>query len=144
MSRAQLDQMLTDLRAQREETLAALNTVSEDEYAIPTDIERWTEVRRLLLRFGDHMREHATQIKGIRVDVDRSPTMTQRILAESERTWGVLLAATVGLTDEDLDRQPAEGWTIRQTFEHIAAVERSYYETIQAALEKARAEQDQD
>ena len=134
MSRKQLDGMLATLRQSRERTLAELETLSEDEFGLATGMERWTEVRRVLLRFGDHMREHATQISGTRADIDRLPTMAQRILAESEVAWGVLLAATVGLSDADLTTFPGDGgWTIAQTLEHIIQSENAYLETIRKA-----------
>lgn len=142
MSRQQLDTLLTEFRAHRTQTLAALDEVTEDEFPIPTGMERWTEVRRLLLRFGDHMREHASHIDGIRTAIDRPPTMAQRILAESERAWGIVLAATVGLTDDDLDLQPPEGWSLRETIAHIAWAEKFYFDAITAALATARQTED--
>jgi hypothetical protein len=142
MSREQLDQLLDEIRARREKALLALNDVSEEEFSAPTEMERWSEVRRLLLRFGDHMREHATQLEGIRVGIERLPTMAQRILAESERSWGVLLASTVGLTDEDLDTQPRDGWTVRQTLEHTSSVEQLYLDKVMAALVEVRNDQE--
>ena len=141
MTRVQLDQILADIRANREKTLETLNDVTEDDFPIPTGIERWTEVRRLLLRFGDHMREHVNQIEGVRTAIDRSPTMAQRMLAESERAWGTVLAATVGLTDEDLDIKPPEGWTLRETIKHIAWAEQFYFDHIIAALNQASQEE---
>lgn len=138
MSRRQLDQILGEIRTQREQMLAALHDVSEDEFSIPTGIERWTEVRRLLLRFGDHMREHVSQIEGIRTEIGRPPTMAQRILAESERAWGMVLASTVGLTDEDLDVKPPEGWTLRETIAHLTWAEQFYFDGVVAALKQAR------
>lgn len=142
MSRTQLDEILAEIRAQREQTLAALCDVTEDEFSIPTGVERWTEVRRLLLRFGDHMREHAHQIDGIRTEIDRPPTMGQRILAESERAWGTVLASTVGLTDDDLDANPLEGWTLREVITHLAWAEQFYFDAVTAALEQARQEKE--
>lgn len=134
MDRQELDQLLVAIRVQREQTLTALNDITESEFSIPTSIERWTEVRRLLLRFGDHMREHATQIDSVRAAIDRPPTMAQRMLAEAERAWGIVLAATVGLTDDDLDTQPLEGWTLRETIAHIAWAEQFYFDNVIAAL----------
>jgi hypothetical protein len=141
MSRVHLDQILAEIRAKREQMLAVLNDVTEDEFSIPTGIERWTEVRRLLLRFGDHMREHVSQIEGIRTKIGRPPTMAQRILAESERAWGMVLASTVGLTDEDLDVKPPEGWTLRETIAHLAWAERFYFDAVIAALKQAQPEE---
>jgi len=92
-------------------------------------------MRRLLLRFGDHMREHANQLEDARAKLGRNASMPQRMLAESEVAWGKLLAATVGLTDADLDAEPVAGdWSIRQVIEHILAIEEVYLNGARAAL----------
>jgi hypothetical protein len=132
--RSSLDELLNQIRARRQETLAELTNVTENEFALATGMERWSSVRRVLLRFGDHMREHANQIEGARQSTQRHPTMPQRMLAEGEVAWGKLLAATVGLSDEDIDvRPPDGGWTIRETLEHILDAEHNYGNAIQKA-----------
>lgn len=134
MSRERLDQMLAEIRQLREGTLAELAGLTEAEFPYPTDMVRWTSVRRVLLRFGDHLREHGTQIAGTRTAIGREPTMPQLVLAEAEIAWGRLLAMTVGLTDEDLARKPADGsWSVQQVLEHIADSERGYLEAIREA-----------
>ena len=134
MSMQELTTMMIEIRRLREETLTALTEMEESKFGIATQMERWTEIRRVLLRFGDHMREHANQINGARVAIKREPTMPQRILAESEIAWGLLLASLVGLSDEDLDRKPPDGsWSIRETLAHIAKTEWKYLQAIQDA-----------
>ena len=134
MSTQELTKMMTEIRRLREETLAALSEMEECEFEVATQMERWTEIRRVMLRFGDHMREHANQIKGVRVAIKREPSMPQRILAESEIAWGLLLAATVGLSDEDLYQEPPDGsWSIQKTLAHITKTERRYLQAIQDA-----------
>lgn len=134
MSREALDGLLAQIRAERERTLEALADVTEQEFAIQTDMVRWDDVRRVLLRFGDHMREHANQVQGAREAIGRAPTMPQRMLAESELAWGKLLAATFDLSDEDMRTQPPDGaWSIQQVLEHILASEKNYREAIQKA-----------
>ena len=138
MKRDKLDTLLAEIRALREQTLVEFNELTEADFDTPTGHERWSEIRRVLLRFGDHVREHANQVEGIRDDLGLIPTMPQRMLAEAEFAWGKLLAATVGLTDSDLDAPPPEGWTIQQTLDHIKASEAFYLELVRAA--KARDE----
>jgi len=131
MSNENLQSFLGEICAAREQVLAELIDLTEDDFATPTDMVRWDDVRRVLLRFGDHMREHSNQLEAARYAIDRGPTMPQRMLAEGEVAWGKLLAATVGLEDEDLDAQPADGsWTVRQVLSHILEGERNYLETI--------------
>lgn len=130
----ELDRILAELRAAREQTLAALSDLTEADFATPTDLPRWTDIRRTLLRFGDHMREHANQVEGCRASIDRLPTMPQRMLQEGEYAWGKLLASLVGLTDTDLDTRPPDGgWTMRQVLQHTLESERLYLEKIEAA-----------
>lgn len=138
MSREQLDRMLDEIRTLREETLAELVDLTEAELYYPTEMARWTDVRRVLLRFGDHMREHANQVEGDRAMIGRMPTMPQRILAEAELAWGKLLASTVGLTDDGwVLTPPGGGWSVQQVLEHIKETERGYLDAIRAARRTA-------
>ena len=133
MSRAELDSLLAEIRTLRVQTLLELTDSNEAEFDLPTGMPRWTEVRRVLLRFGDHMREHANQLEGVRSTTGRSPTMPQRILSEAEYAWGKLLASTVGLTDDDIGAAPPHGgWSIREVLQHLAASERGYLEAVRA------------
>lgn len=139
--RQQVDALLAQIRQAREETLKTLHDVTEAEFALPTDLKRWDELRRVLLRFGEHMREHSNQLEDSRQKVGTGPTMPQRMLAEAERAWGQLLAATVGLDDETATRQPADGgWSAMRVLEHILEVEQSYL----AAAQRARPEEQTD
>ena len=133
-SRRLLDGLLGKIRAQRQEALAELNDVTEGEFALPTGMERWSSIRRVLLRFGDHMREHANQIEAARQAIHRAPTMPQRMLAEGEIAWGNLLAATLGLRDEDIEVKPPDGgWSIREALEHVLDAEQDYLNAIRRA-----------
>ncbi len=134
MSRDQVNALLAEIRQCRQETLTLCADLTEADFTQPTEMKRWDDVRRVLLRFGEHMREHASQIEGIRADLDRSPTPPERMLAEAELAWGKLLAATVNLNDEDLDAVPAGGgWTLRQALAHLAQGERNYQTAIGGA-----------
>jgi hypothetical protein len=131
MSNQDLTAILDEIRAARTQTLTELVDLTEGDFDTPTDIVRWDDIRRVLLRFGDHMREHSNQLEAARYAIDRDPTMPQRMLSEGEVAWGKLLASTLGLEDEDLDVEPADGsWTIRQVLSHILETERHYLETI--------------
>lgn len=134
MERQELDAMLADLRRIREQVLAELNDVTEDDFGLATDMQRWTDVRRVLLRFGDHVREHANQVEGARASIGRPPTMPQRMLAEAELAWGKLLAATVGLTDQDLVAVPPDGgWSVKQVLAHVIESEQRYLDAVRFA-----------
>ena len=138
MQREKIDLLLAQVRATRTETLATLSDVTEAEFATRTDLQRWGDLRRVLLRFGEHMREHSNQLEDSRQKVGTGPTMPQRMLAEAERAWGQLLAATVGLSDESAVQAPSDGgWSAMRVLEHILEVEQNYL----AAAQRARVAQ---
>jgi hypothetical protein len=127
--------MLAEIRQARERTLAALVNVSEADFSTPTGMERWTEVRRVLLRFGDHMREHANHAEHTRDLIGCTPAMPQMMLQEAELAYGKLLAALVGLTDTDINQAPPDGgWSIRQVLQHTLETEKLYLAVIEKAL----------
>lgn len=135
MERTELNQLLAEIRTAREKTLAALPAVTEDDFDTAVPNPRFDDVRRILLRFSEHMREHASQLEGIRVGIGKAPTPPQRMLAEAELVWGKVLAATVNLSDADLDTIPAEGgWSVRTLLAHLLKGEEGYLSTIQTGL----------
>ena len=85
MQRDELNSLLAEIRGVRNRTMAELSDIPESDFAVPVDLPRWDEVRRVLLRFGEHMREHANQLEKAREDLQRSRTMPQHMLAEAER-----------------------------------------------------------
>jgi acyl-CoA reductase-like NAD-dependent aldehyde dehydrogenase len=132
---SEVNELIAQIRAAREKTLRSLIAVSEADFPLPTNMQRWTEVRRVLLRFGDHLREHANQIEHTRALLDRAPTMPQRMLQEAELAYGKLAAALVGLSDEDLNAAPPDGgWSVRQVLEHALESEINYLAVVLAAL----------
>lgn len=134
MKNAQLIALMTEIRELREQTLLECLDLTEDDFVTATDDKRWNDIRRVLLRFGDHMREHANQIEQIRVQTDNAPSMPQRMLVEGEIAWGKLLGAVVGLTDDDASLKPADGgWSVIETLEHIKEIEIYYQELIRSA-----------
>ncbi len=129
--------LLASIRAVREEMLREATALAEEDFTMPAAKERWAEIQRLLLRFGDPMREHANQIEGTRAALQRPPTDIQRMLQEAELAWGKLLAALVDLTDEDCQQTPPdEGWTIEEILQHILVTERRSLEAIRIARRK--------
>jgi hypothetical protein len=131
MSTTQIHAVLAQLRLEREQTLAALAGISREELRHATGHERWSSARRVMLRFGDHLREHALQLRLIRERTGIAPTEPQAMLAMAEQAWGDVLASCIGLTDDDLDKTPAPGqWSLRQTFDHMISSERNYRELV--------------
>ncbi len=139
MSRAQLDSLLVRIRAQREQTLAECAGLTEADFTLPTGMNRWDDLRRVLLRFGDHMREHAGQAQAARVTTGHAPNPPQRMLAEAELAWGMLLGAVVGLSDEDAAAPPPDGgWSVMQVLEHVLKTEETYLNAVRQAKRHKR------
>jgi len=139
MNREELDALIAEIRAIRREVLAELNDLAESEFSLPitTSTWKWDTVLRALLQIGNHMREHATHIQGLRAALDRHPSQPQRILAEAEVAWGTFLAALVGLSDADLDRAPdQDAVALRRILEHVRNSEQDYLAAIQGARRK--------
>lgn len=137
MSQERIHELLNELRDARERSLKELSDATPDEFSLPTNMQRWDDLRRILLRFGDHMREHANQIEDTRRTTDQAHTMPQRMLAEGEVAWGKLLAALVGLRDEDISVKPPDGgWSIEEVLLHLIEGENNYLNHARSAREK--------
>ena len=130
----EISEMIQKIRAAREQTLSRLVDLTEADFPAPTGMERWTDVRRVLLRFGDHMREHASQAQAARVAAGHAPNPPERMLAEAELAWGMLLGVTVGLSDEDAATPPSDGgWSVVQVLEHVLKTEEDYLNAVRTA-----------
>lgn len=132
-----------DIRSNRRELFADLAGLPDEHLNLMT---RWaygpTDARYMTLRFSDHEEEHGLQIEHtLRSMLGWQPTHVQLILASAERTRGDLLAALVGLGDDDLDVAPIdpEGeWPLRKIMVHLIATEHSYRINTLHAVEQYR------
>ncbi|NLS79487.1 MAG: DinB family protein [Chloroflexi bacterium] len=141
---SEITKLLAEIAAARAQTIARLTELSQEELRFKTDNWRWNTARRVVLRFGDHLREHTTQLVAAREDIGAAHTMPQRMLARAQEAYGEFLGAVVGLADEDLDTAPAEGeWTIRQILQHLRETEAWYLARVEEAL-KTREPVDKD
>lgn len=128
--------ILAEIAENQARVMEEMAELSKGDLRYKTTQWRWNTTRRVMLRFGDHIREHTTQLIAAREDIGAAQTMPQRMLARAQEAYGFFLGAMVGLTDEDLDKAPAEGeWTIRQVLEHIRHGQPNYIRLIQDALE---------
>jgi len=76
------------------------------------------------MRVAHHEREHTAHILKWREQVGRQHTDAQRLLANAWSARGVLEGHLVGLPDELLDREPANGdATIRSLLTHVQRTE---------------------
>ncbi|CAN5327959.1 hypothetical protein BH23CHL1_BH23CHL1_15240 [soil metagenome] len=139
-----LQSVLDDIRTTRREMFVDLAQVPEEHL---NKMTRWgygpTNARYMFLRFSDHEEEHGLQIEHtLRGMLGWQPSHAQLILGAAERTRGDLLAALVGLTDDDLDAvpvEPAGEWPLSQTLVHAIATEHSYRINTLHAVERHRA-----
>ena len=138
MSRSELQTKLDEIRAVRTEVLQCLQDVPDTDTDLETpDLRTWHNLGIVLLRFGDHMREHGNQIANIRQALGNGPTDVQRKLGAAEAAWGELLGVVTGLTDSDLDAVPeAGGWSIRETLDHILSAEMHYLDAVKSAYQQ--------
>ncbi len=82
MSREECERLPAQIHAARAQTLDELADVAEAEFGLATTMRpwKWDTLLRLLLPFGNHMREHATHIEGAR-SILRSPLPVEEDLA---------------------------------------------------------------
>ena len=105
--------------------MAALSELEDDVMTAPTVwAEITVDVRFRLMRVAHHEREHTAHILKWRDQVARRHTDAQRLLANAWRARGVLEGTLLGMPDDLLDREPANGdGTIRSILEHVQRTE---------------------
>jgi hypothetical protein len=138
-----LEKTLDSIRTDRRAIFSRLEQTPEEHL---NKMTRWgygpADARYLFLRFSDHEEEHALQIGHLlQAQPEWQPSKVQCILSAAERTRGDVLAALVGLTDDDLDTvpdKPAGEWPLRQIMTHLIATEHSYRINTLHAVERYR------
>lgn len=124
---SEIRDLLAENRAHRRSIFAQLADVPAERMG---DQTTWSggpvDVRFMFLRFADHEEEHELSVQTRLIEAGFRQTAVQRILARAAMTRGDLLAALVGLDDDDLDRAPEGEWPLRRTLAHIINVEHSY------------------
>lgn len=134
-----VEEILEKMREQRRHTNDRLQRVTEEQMlATATYGERKIDVRFMFYRYIAHEVEHTVQLAKTFQMLGISQSEAQRILKALQAARGELEGMLVGLSDDDLDRKPAEGeWSAREVIEHIIDVEEWYGKRIDAAIEDA-------
>ncbi len=132
---ATLGDFLTMLDDARQESIATLANLTDEEMRAPTV---WAgmdcDIRFRLMRFAQHEREHAAQIRKWRVQTGKPFTEAARLLGMVWQRSGPLDGILAGAPDTILDREPGdEESTIRQILGHIASAERYFKRLIDDA-----------
>lgn len=122
------DQLIALLQASLGETLASLATLTDADLARPCDhaCAMGGTVRDLLTHNIDHERMHSGQIYSARYGLGQMQKgEVHRLMAETLRARADLIAALIGLPDDQLDATvPDDDWTIAQMAEHVVFWER--------------------
>ena len=140
MANAEVTGYLERMAAIQGAVLAELTDLPREDLRYQTGNWRWNTVRRVMLRFGDHVREHTTQLVAAREGTGSEQTMPQRMLAQAMLAYGYFLGAMVGLQDEDLDKAPEPGeWSPRQVLDHLLDGQQGYLDWIVQAREERQA-----
>ena len=134
-----VEETLQKMREQRRRTQERLQNVTEEQMLAPATYgEREVNVRFMFYRFIAHEVEHTVQLAKTLHALGAAQGEAQLILKSLQAARGEIEGMLVGLSDEDLDREPAEGeWSARQVIEHILQVEEAYTSRIQAGIESA-------
>ena len=131
-----VDNILARMREQRKRTQERLKDVGEEQMLEPTTYgERDVNVRFMFYRLIAHEIEHTVQLAKTLKAIGVVQGEAQLILKNLQTARGELEGIMVGLTDDDLDREFANGeWSVRQVIDHILKVEESYGANISTAL----------
>ena len=120
---SQLNDLIQRLEASMRETFEKIESIPEEYVDQPCRhrCARGGKVWHLLTHNIDHERMHAGQIISARDSLRKlQQDKRSRLLAELYAARAHLVAALIGVRDEDLDKPPKEGkWTIREVVEHV-------------------------
>ena len=131
-----VSEMRDRLRASLDQVVSKLEGVEESQMELPIPRRQQpATVRYMFYRFIAHEVEHTVQLAKSLTSIGAVQGEAQLILRNLQASQGELEGMLVGLSDQDLDRPPAEGeWSPRQVLEHIIEVHGSYTQRIQDAL----------
>ena len=130
-------EMLEQMRELRNRTYKQLGDVSEEQMLAPTSYgDRSVNVRFMFYRLIAHEVEHTVHLVKTLNALHVAQGEAGLILKNLQAARGEIEGMLHGLTEEDLDRVPAEGeWSPREVVQHIMDTEESYAGKIEAALQ---------
>ena len=134
-------EMLEQLRTSRARLQEQLAQASEDQMTLPVPMRQGSaDVRFMFYRLIAHEAEHTVHLIKTLNALGIAQGEALLILRELQASRGKLEGLLIGLSDEDVDREPAQGdWSPRQVLEHIIRTEETYASRIQDALHAAPA-----
>ncbi len=140
----ELKTFIKQLRDSFEETLNVLLDLPQDRLQQPCGhgCARGGSGRDLLIHNIFHEKQHTGQIWSIRDQLKILQGWDNQdlplLLADYYTARAQLIASLFGLTDEQLDITPPDnGWTVRQTLEHVLYWDRNSIDTLAAEFQQA-------
>ena len=134
-------EMLEKMRASRAELQDQLAQITEEQMTL--DVPRRptpTRVRSIFYSLVSHQAEHTVHLIKTLNALGVAQGEAQLILRDLQASRGRLEGLLIGLSDGDLDREPAEGeWSPRKVLEHIIQAEELFLSRVREALAEARA-----
>ncbi|MDO8750980.1 MAG: DinB family protein [Dehalococcoidia bacterium] len=135
-----LEEMEEKLRASRARLQEQLIDVKEEQMTLPVAGRVPRTVRAMFYLLISHEAEHTVQLVKTLAALGINQSEAQLILHSLRRSRGELEGLLLGLTDDDLDRVPAEGeWSPRKVLEHIIADEVLFGDRIKEAVQQGAA-----
>ena len=128
--------LLEQMREQRRKTQTRLRDVTEDQMLEKTHYgKREVNARFMFYRLIAHQVEHTVHLTKTLRALGIEQGEAEMILKNLQAASGELEGMLIGLSDEDLDRDPGEGdWPVRRVIEHILEAEETYASRIQEAI----------
>ena len=130
-------EMLEELRTSRARVQEQLAQASESQMTLPVPMRQGSaNVRFMFYRLIAHEAEHTVHLIKTLNALGIAKGEAQLILRDLQASRGKLEGLLIGLSDEDMDREPAEGdRSPRHVLEHIIQTEETYASRIQQALQ---------
>ena len=133
-----LEEMVEKLRASRARLQEHLIGVKEEQMTLPVAGRVPRTVRAMFYLLISHEAEHTVQLVKTLAALGIAQSEAQLILHSLQRSRGELEGLLLGLTDEDMDRAPAEGeWPPRKVLEHIIEDEVVFGNRIKEAIQQS-------
>ncbi len=132
-----VDDLLETMRTQQRSPIERVKDVTEDQMLGPTTYgQRDVNARFMFYRLIAHEVEHTVHMAKTLNGLGIVQNEAAMILKQLQAARGELEGMLIGLSDEDLDRVPAEGeWSVREVVQHILDAEETYTKRIEEAAQ---------
>ncbi len=132
-----VDDLLETMRTQQRSTIDRVKDVTEEQMLGPTTYgRRETNARYIFYRLIAHEVEHTVHLAKTLNGLGIVQNEAAMILKQLQAARGELEGMLIGLSDEDLDRAPAEGeWSVREVIQHILDADESYTKRIEEGVQ---------